>query len=166
MKKSKRFTLGPTALVIASLVGALQAAQTSNSTTLKHDVASVRTADRVLRFPADRSLGRLFVRNATEQWDLSATGWKEYAEAVGEVAVPAGHAIRLDMRDAATATDLASLSKLRSDDLQVIQLNQGRLVDTNLQVLAHLSGLKSLVIANTPIGSAGLAALSGLSMYG
>jgi hypothetical protein len=98
---------------------------------------------RLIKFPAERSMGKLYLR------DLEiGTHWCEYAEACGGVSVPSGRDVSLRVSDSAAA-DLAPLSALGPDDLQVIEITCLELDEAQLRNIRHLTGLKGLALWET-----------------
>jgi hypothetical protein len=116
---------------------------------------------RQVRFPADRSLGTLWVRDRESSADQYAF-WESWGEARGVVTIPAGKDLRLIVSPQ-SATDLSSLSTLRADDLQYLQLSGTRVSNAGLAHLRNLTGLKVLWLYDTPISDAGLVHLRGLT---
>lgn len=105
---------------------------------------------RTVRFPSDRSLGTLFVR---ERNSGSFLDWKRLGEAAGEVAVPAGKALRLDVREGETAS-LDLLGGLGADDLQACFLYG--VGDADLTHLLRLSGIEELYLSGDGVTGEGL----------
>lgn len=89
---------------------------------------------RIVRFPADRPIGTLFVR---ERNSGSFLDWKRLGEAFGNVAVPAGKGLRLDVREG--TADMGLLGTLQADDLQACFLYG--IADDDL---THILGLKRI----------------------
>jgi hypothetical protein len=116
---------------------------------------------RQIRFPMDRSIGTLWVRDRDFHPDLYAF-WEPLGEARGTVAVPSGKELRLVVSPQA-ATDLSPLATLQSDDLQYLQLSGTRVTNAGLSHLRGLTGLRVLWLYDTPISDAGLVHLQGLS---
>lgn len=105
---------------------------------------------RIVRFPADRPLGTLFVR---ERNSGSFLDWKRLGEAIGDVAVPAGKGLRLDVREDAVA-DLNLLGALRADDLQACFLYG--IADDDLTHILRLTGIKELYLSGAGITGEGI----------
>jgi hypothetical protein len=116
---------------------------------------------RRVRFPTDRSIGMLSMRDRNSSPDNYAF-WEPLGEARGVILVPGGKELRLVINPQA-ATDLSPLSQLRSDDLQYLQLSGTRVSNAGLSHLSKLTGLKVLWLYDTPISDAGLAHLRGLT---
>jgi hypothetical protein len=108
--------------------------------------ASLRT----VRFPADRSLGMLYVRDLRSG---SFLDWKRLGEAMGDVAVPAGKALRLDVREG-DAAGLDLLSTLSPHDLQACFLYGAG--DDDLTHLLRLIGIEEIYLSGTGISGEGL----------
>ncbi|MBT1075300.1 hypothetical protein [Geobacter grbiciae] len=105
---------------------------------------------RTVRFPADRPLGALFVR---ERNSGSFLDWKRLGEALGAVAVPAGKGLRLDVREGAVA-DLDLLGTLQADDLQACFLYG--IADEDLTHILRLTGIRELYLSGEGITSEGI----------
>lgn len=105
---------------------------------------------RMVRFPADRALGTLFVR---ERSSGSFLDWKRLGEAVGDVAVPAGKGLRLDVREGGVA-DLDLLGTLGADDLQACFLYG--IADDDLTHILRLTGIAELYLSGAGITGEGI----------
>ena len=125
----------------------------------RRSIAEERPSRRV-RFPTDRSMGILWIRDRDSGSDNYAF-WDSLGEARGVVLVPGGKELRLVINPQA-ATDLSPLSQLQPDDLQYLQLSGTRVSNAGLSHLSKLTGLKVLWLYDTPISDAGLAHLHGL----
>jgi Leucine-rich repeat (LRR) protein len=115
---------------------------------------------RIVHFPADRSLGKLYTQDAGTvreftywfHWTGTGEGEREYlCEAQGDVQVPAGKRLSLTVSKAGSR-DLAALSQLRPDDLyglgfEVSLAGSMTLPEGWMKHIAHLTGLKSLALA-------------------
>ena len=126
------------------------------------------TEARILHFPKDRSLGRLYIQDAEKDRVLAYwfhwTGIGERSEylceARGEVHVPAGK--RLSLRpNKAGWRNLSPLSKLRPDDfygitLQASSTDTVKPSDGCLPYIAHLTGLKHLNLGMSGVTDRGL----------
>jgi hypothetical protein len=116
---------------------------------------------RQVRFPSDRSMGTLWIRNSESSAENYAF-WESWGEARGVVAIPGGKDLRLIVSPQ-SATDLSPLSTFRPDDLQYLQLSGTRVSNAGLAHFRHLTGLKVLWLYDTPISDAGLVHLRGLT---
>jgi Leucine-rich repeat (LRR) protein len=118
------------------------------------------TRMRVLHFPRDHSLGIV----STGDWTVLETRddvrWQALGEAVGEVSVPAGKAVRLDL--SRENKDLLPLAALEPNDLQVLCCESVELGDDELRHLAHLTGLREIDLAGATIHGTGLKHFAGL----
>ena len=115
---------------------------------------------RIVHFPADRPLGKLYTQDADTvreltywfHWTGTGEGEREYlCEAQGDVQVPAGKRLSLTVSKAGSR-DLAALSQLRPDDLyglgfEVSLAGSMMLPEGWMKHIAHLTGLKSLALA-------------------
>ncbi|MBM4256180.1 MAG: hypothetical protein FJ147_09815 [Deltaproteobacteria bacterium] len=123
--------------------------------------ATAALPPRQVRFPADRSLGILWMREREFDPEDYAF-WEQLGEARGVVAVPPDKELRLIVNPQA-ATDLSPLSHLRPDDIQYLQLSSTRVSNAQLAHLTKLTGLRVLWLYDTPISDPGLAHLRSLS---
>jgi hypothetical protein len=114
---------------------------------------------KAVRFPAERSMGALWVRERSLD---SYTFWEPCGNAQGIVTVPAGKELRLNATPQAS-TDLSPLSALQSEDLQYLQLSSSRVINAGLRYLRGLTGLRVLWLYDTPIGDDGLVHLQALT---
>ena len=119
---------------------------------------------RLLYFPADRSLGTLYVRDDFARWDypMSWTDWTEFTPARGKVTVPTGQDVRLDVSPEG-AKDLSPLASLAPDDVQCVRFETGRADDQGLKHIGRLTGLKAFHATVNQITDAGIAHCTGLT---
>ncbi len=112
---------------------------------------AAHAGDRVLHFPADRSLGSVQVLDerierridGLNYWEDGALQeWQYVGQARGEVEIPAGKRVRLDL-NRRSGNDLATLAKLGPDELYELRIGE-RADDRCLHHVVHLSGLKVL----------------------
>ncbi len=106
--------------------------------------------DRSIGFPASRSVGVLFVRKSGSE---SFLDWQSLGEARGEVFIPSGKALRLDVRDRSGDT-LDCLKMLDANGLQSLFLHGAN--DVELSRLQGLTGLQELYLSGKGITDAGL----------
>ena len=111
---------------------------------------------RVIRFPADRSYGTLYVRNISSM-DYRDWQWLGTARGVKEVFL--GKAVRLDIKGG-EGCGLDFLESLQPEDLQALFLSD--IGDSALAHVAHLTGLQELCLSNTTISGEGLAHIAPL----
>lgn len=147
---------------------------------------------RAVRFPDDRSLGSLYVRDTLAEDELTPRflaggflagapreqnyywyffngylddGWEqlgEDGEARGVVTVPPGKILKLHVRP----DQLPALSKLSADDVQALEIRGERITESHLAPLQNLRGLKELqVYSSTMVAWAG-SADAGLAYVG
>jgi type II secretory pathway component GspD/PulD (secretin)/Leucine-rich repeat (LRR) protein len=126
--------------------------------------AAART--RIVHFPDDRTVGNLKLRDTRPDigWDrgyLSLPGWALLGPAQGDVSVPAGEDLRLEV--SGDVTDFSFLSDLKPNNLQVLILSNKKISDEDLIHLKGLTGLLALSLDTTPIENAGLAHLAALT---
>lgn len=115
---------------------------------------------RDLQFPADRSLGELFVRDGLHRADEYAF-WVSIGRAQGGLGVAPGQELRLNVNPQAS-TDLSPLRALPPGGIQYLQLSASRVNNDSLAHLAHLTGLRVLWLYDTRISDAGLVHLRDL----
>jgi type II secretory pathway component GspD/PulD (secretin) len=121
---------------------------------------------RIVHFPDDHAVGNLKVRDARPDvdWDrgyLSLPGWALLGPAQGDVNIPAGEDLRLEV--SGNVTDFSFLSDLKPNDLQVLLLSDKKISDDDLVYLKGLTGLLALHLGSTPIEDKGLAHLAPLT---
>ena len=142
--------------ILVCLVTVALCAQDSSR---KHD------GDRVLKFPSDRSIGTVYIREPVAEqfgaWN-EHNGWERLADAQGELQVSAGHQVRLDVGTVA-ARDLSPLDELRPDDLVTLRLGNSEVTDDELKHVGRLTGLVDLRLELTRVTDAGIAHLSELT---
>ncbi len=114
---------------------------------------------RVVRFPANKSLGSLHIRDDNISW-LSFKPWEPLCDAKGYVVVPPGKALLLDMADRTDDNDFSSLAALRPQDLQALVVQR---TNMDLPVVSRMNDLHWLLLAGTHIHDCDLASLIGLS---
>ncbi len=119
--------------------------------------------ERVLYFPADRSLGQIFIGPARRDHDIEQIwdDWQRFAEARGKVEIPGGKDVRLDVSTEGVK-DLSPLAALQPGDLQALKLTDTS-TDECLKHVGKLSGLKYLSIAGENVTDTGLAYCAGLT---
>ncbi|MGE5294792.1 MAG: M56 family metallopeptidase, partial [Solirubrobacterales bacterium] len=113
---------------------------------------------KVVHFPADRSLGVLHTRERDFPTDSYTTSlyWRKLGEARGDVTVPAGKALRLDVDDNALRAG-SPFAALQPDDIQMLDLSMCKDSDDSvLTDIARLRGLKALDLTVTTVTGDGL----------
>ena len=111
----------------------------------------------VLRFPQDRSIGKLSIRNSDSQRE-----WTEYAAARGEITIPRGAEVRLSI-DPCVEFDPALFSDFEPEALAVFEwVSTSRVSDTAIKHLRQLTGLKGLALWETSIGDEALRSIGHL----
>lgn len=107
---------------------------------------------RVVNFPPDRSLGEVYLRSGD-----SPAEWAEFAEARGDVPVPADAELRLKVVNMARPDfNLAPLATLAPNEIQVLDLACTHVGDDDLRFIEHLVGLRGLALWETDIGDPAL----------
>jgi Leucine-rich repeat (LRR) protein len=123
-----------------------------------------QVGSRIVHFPKDRAVGRLKIRDAgpnnTIQSMLQILGWNLLDQAQGEIKVPAGKVLRLEIYE--DVTDFSFLELLKPDDLQALRMHGDNVADEELVHLKNLTGLQALDLSSTLIQGDGLVHLSNL----
>jgi len=116
-----------------------------------------KTDTRVIHFPRDRSLGVVSVGELRTHDPLWWQGWKVIGQAKGDIQVPIGQAVRLEVSNEAIE-DISPLGALGPDDIQALALNTNfnNFDDAGLIHLAGLTGLKLLALSGTQVKGPGL----------
>ena len=109
---------------------------------------------RVLHFPKDWSMGMLAVRNAGDK-DKPYGRFEELCGARGDVTIPGHKDVQLNLSKEA-GRDLLPFTRLKGDDLYSIKGWRTPIDDGQWQYLAHLTGLKELLIQYVPISDQNL----------
>jgi Leucine-rich repeat (LRR) protein len=129
---------------------------------------------RILHIPADRSLGKVMIRPAasgeaagTFDWWIYGPEWEFIGQAQGDVAIPAEHEVSLSVWRPEGWRDLAPLQQLGPDDLYQLGIHGPETGgpgpgDSCMRYVAHLTGLRTLSLAQTNIGPAGMQHVAGL----
>ncbi len=124
--------------------------------------------ERVLHFPADRSLGKVVVCEPVPEEPLQGffywirgERWRYWADARGDVMVPVDQWIGLRIERREAWSDLSPLRDLRADDLYLLGVHGSSAAgakpgDGCMQYIAHLSGLRVLDLSQTNVTSAGM----------
>ncbi len=112
-------------------------------------VANPLSAERVVHFPEDNSIGRCFLVEPQSQplWSKVLVWPKTHAgPAAGDVNVPAGKMLRLDVWDAGPRAHNA-LARLGPNDVQILNFYQCKKADDRmLSAASRLTGLKVLFL--------------------
>jgi Leucine-rich repeat (LRR) protein len=143
-----------------------QDSKATESPARESGIAGPQSKQRVVRFPINWSLGTLQVQDesATRKIEtfyywIDGTDWEYFAEARGDVMVPAGKRLSLTVSPAGWR-DLSPLSKLGTDDLYslgFLSTTEGPKPDDKCMLhIAHLTGLKDLSLEWTNISDKGL----------
>jgi hypothetical protein len=119
--------------------------------------------ERVLHFPSRRSMGVLYATYWGRRLPgVLAGGWWKLGSARGTVIVPAGNQVWLAVGDRAAA-NLAPLSNLSPDALQVLSLEDTPVNDDDMRHVACLTGLRDLSLHGTRVSPDGLEPLCSLT---
>ncbi|MGH2687211.1 MAG: leucine-rich repeat domain-containing protein, partial [Actinomycetota bacterium] len=117
---------------------------------------------RRVRFPLDRSVGSLYVRDrrplaGASESPFDPSLWQELGSARGEVLVPVGKELGLQV-SYETSEDLTVVASLDPGALQALSLARTRATDESLREVAGMP-LLDLNLAGTAIGDDGVARL-------
>lgn len=130
--------------------------------------------DKVLHFPADRNVGKIFVQDDNVRreirrfyyWTDDGEEWEYYCSAKGAVRIPAGKLVKFitNWNSKPVPEDLA---KLKPDDLHSLVVQCGldkraRASNGYMTSVGRLTGLKVLDIYDSNINSRGLYEIRGL----
>ena len=88
---------------------------------------------RIIRFPADRSIGELYVRDSGIPADgfEAFSGWEWLGQARGNLTVPAGKLARLNVSKQAWEGD-KPFAGLKPDDIQMLDFSKHRDADDSV----------------------------------
>ncbi len=114
---------------------------------------------RIIRFPANKSLGSLHVRDENMSW-LMREPWKPLGEAKGYVVVPPGQVLLLDMADRTDEHDFSPLGSLHPQDLQALVVQR---TNADIRVVSRMNDLRWLLLVGTKVRDHELSALLSLS---
>ena len=123
-------------------------------------VQAEQIASRIVHFPKDKALGRLMIRDVDpNQRSAFMSGWELMDQAQGDVTVPTGKQLRLEVyRD---VTDISFISELKPSDLESLSLSGTNIIDEDFVHLKDLVGLLALDLSSMQqIDGSGLVHLS------
>jgi hypothetical protein len=128
-------------------------------------IPASRGGTRRIAFPLDRSVGTLYIRDqrpAGGAWEspFDPSLWEELGSARGEVAVPMGKELGIQV-SYETSDDLSAIASLDNGALQAVSLARTRATDDSLGRLAGRP-LLDLNLAGTGVGDNGIAHLEGM----
>lgn len=153
---SQQLRLGAIIVMVCVLV-----AGTAAGVSLQAETSSQTDGTKVLHFPAERSVGKLFVEDESD-------GWEFLGPAQGDVSVPADRNIKLIIHLVGPRPDdLSGLSGLGPSDLYELSI-QSSIRRTpasrpRLESLSHLTGLQALSLGNTGVTGLQMSSLKSLS---
>jgi len=96
-----------------------------------------------LRFPSDRSLGNILVREDDD------APWRPHQEAQGIVTIPTGHTVRLEMTDPG-AENLGAVASARHPAMVAISVPDARVSPARLRPLLEMTGLEEIALPGLP----------------
>ena len=148
-------------IVVACFAAGIAFAQTRPSKTEGQNAEEIESSRRrIISFPEDRSMGKLFARDSGQ--DSWYEGWQELGEAKGDVSVAAGKEVKLQISEQA-AGDLTALDKLEADDLQMLSFGWKAMKVGSLGPIGNLKGLQALNIQRAKFDSEDFKHLTGLA---
>jgi eukaryotic-like serine/threonine-protein kinase len=112
---------------------------------------------RALNFPSDHSLGELFLSVGSAPID-----WVKLADAQGIITVPFDAKLRLVVKNK-KPIDLAPLSTLEPNALQVIVFLCTNIDEDEFRHVQHLTGLRGIGVSETNVGDTALMYFSKLT---
>ncbi len=149
-------------------------------TAQKTAAATPALKQRVVHFPADRSIGKLMIQDENAKRHIKSfhywteagdSEWEHLGQAQGDVSVPAGVRLALTVGTGAWK-DLSGLFALNPDDLHMLSIYGpaaggpspgGPLPgDGCMPCIAHLTGLKILYLGNMNVTERGLQSIRSL----
>lgn len=125
-------------------------------------IQAEQNSPRIVHFPEDQAVGRLMIRDiGPGQHYTVLFGWELLGQAQGDVIIPEGKELKLEIyRD---ITDISFISKIKPNDLESLSLSRTNIVDEDFVHLKDLTGLLALDISSMKqINGSGLAYLADL----
>lgn len=116
----------------------------------------------VLRFPQDRSLGVVLVRDRhfgegeAASVDRIVMGWERFSEAKGIVRIPSDKEVGLLISGKEGASDLSPLMGFPPDTISYLNLRYTDVNDRQMKYVGHLTGVRALDLTRTQVTDAGL----------
>lgn len=154
-----------------------QKSKVAESPAEEHKSTKPQGKERIVRFPKERSLGRLMIQDADAVRNIQTffywteagdSEWEYLAEAKGDVKIPAGKRLLLTI-DRNAWKDLSPLKNLNSEDIYMLSfagMEDGYSWspdDRCMPYITHLTGLKILMLSNTNISAEGLKLIGNLN---
>jgi hypothetical protein len=127
------------------------------SKTTAEPAAAEKVAERVLKFPANQSIGEILIESQDD-----SDYWESLAPAKGAVKLPTGRHIQFELnKDSVFALD--SLTDLPSDTFFSMDLSATRISDADLKTIQHFSELSELDLSDTSVTDEGIKHLLALT---
>lgn len=148
-----------------NLSKAVRETDKSTSRKIDADTPEVNGNPRVLHFPKDYVVGRVYFRDKDIPMNLanSFKGWGRWVEATGDILVPQGAVVRFDPYKIAFKSGWA-LSTLKPDDIKTITFLWYEDADSSvLKDIGRLTGLEQLFLSYCHSMETGLKHLVGLN---
>ncbi|MBN2590118.1 MAG: hypothetical protein JXA96_09660 [Sedimentisphaerales bacterium] len=140
----------------------------------KTQQVETQTDERILHFPKDHFIGQLYIQDESfvrEIRDFNPVEeWEPFTEAKGDIEVPAGKRLSLNISEA-NRRNLSALSALSPDDLYRLIISgshpselqqRPKPNDSCVPYIARLTGLKDLYLAFSTISTRGFSQLGTL----
>ena len=110
-------------------------------------VQAEQIGSRIVQFPKDKAVGRLMIRDVDpSQRSTFRSGWELIDQAQGDVTIPAGKQLRLEVYQ--DVTDISFISELKPNDLESLSLSRTNIVDEDFVHLKSLVGLLALDLSS------------------
>ena len=154
------WTLAVSIVVVCFTVGVAFAQTRPDRTEGRAVMESQPGEVHVVRFPKDRSMGTLYIRDVgLDSWYES---WQKLGEATGDISIPHKKEVKLEISEEA-ASDLSPLAKLKTDDLQMLSFGWKKVEVGSLAPIDNLKGLKALNLQRAKFNSEDFEHLTELS---
>jgi len=110
-------------------------------------VQAEQIGSRIVHFPKDRAFGRLMIRDIDPgKRSKFHYGWELLGQAQGDVIIPAGKQLRLEVYR--EETDISFISELQPDYFESLSLSGTNIADEDFVHLKGLSGLLALDLSS------------------
>jgi beta-lactamase regulating signal transducer with metallopeptidase domain len=159
---SPRSGVGWTLSVMILMVGVIVGIAFAQTRPAPDEFESARqevNETRSIAFPEDRSLGVVYIRDASlEDW---YRGWEKVCEAKGLVSIPMRKQVRLQVNKE-SAADLSPLGNLQPNDIQMVHFSWEVVRIGSLASVGNLTGLKALDLPMNKFDDSDVRHLQGL----
>jgi thiol-disulfide isomerase/thioredoxin/Leucine-rich repeat (LRR) protein len=152
-----------TAIIVIACLWWMSPGIVGEATAAEAAAEAVKRPARTLSFPSEEALGTIYIDEGTAAdgapYDVR---WKRLGPALGDVVVPAGVEVRLDL-SAGIANPAEGLAALPSDALRMVLDMSGSADEELLRQLGRQRRLKELFIMGKGVDDRAIVHLSGLS---